>query len=49
MGYVDAAFMDRAFPGATLEVDTGRGLIKGFVSPLPFYKSGTARKKLGKI
>jgi len=49
MGYVDSAFEERSFPGATVEVDTGRGLIKGFVSTLPFYKSGTARKKLGKI
>ncbi len=49
MGYVDSGFEDQAFPGASVEVDTGRGRIKAFVSPLPFHKAGTARKKLAKI
>ena len=36
MGFVDTA---RAEPGAPVEVDTGRGVLAGRVTALPFYKA----------
>ena len=49
MGFVDADAESSTLPGSTLDIDTGRGIIKATVVTLPFHKNGTARKNLSKI
>lgn len=44
MAYVPCELADRK--DGTFQMDTGRALIPGVITDLPFYKNGTARKKM---
>ena len=46
MAYLPSALAGN--PESVLEVDTGRVRIPARIEALPFYKNGTARKKIKK-